>query len=263
MNNTRPSHNKGFLFVLAIALLLGSCVPQKKIKYLQSKVEETQAQTNFENPRKFEYKIQPGDNLYIKIVSVDEKHSNMFNTMDSRYANAMQSDAGIYLNSYTVNEEGDVDFPLIGKVHVKNLTVEEVKEELQESLNEYIKESVVIVKMVNFYVTMLGEVTRPGEYKIFQDELNIFEAISIAGDLTDFANRNEVKLVRQTKKGSEIINIDLTDRSLLASDYYFLMPNDILYVEPLKGKQFTFANFPYGIIFSAISTTLLLINYFN
>lgn len=263
MKNKWLSRNQGLLFVLAIALLLGSCVPQKKIKYLQSKAEETQTQTNFENPRKFEYKIQPGDNLYIKIVSVDEKHSNMFNTMDSRYANAMQSDAGIYLNSYTVNEEGDVDFPLIGKVHVKNFTVEEVKDELQGSLNEYIKESVVIVKMVNFYVTMLGEVSRPGEYKIFQDELNIFEAISIAGDLTDFANRNEVKLVRQTKKGSEIINIDLTNRSILASDYYFLMPNDILYVEPLKGKQFTFANFPYGIIFSAISTTLLLINYFK
>jgi len=263
MKNKWLSRNRGLLFVLAIALLLGSCVPQKKIKYLQSKAEETQAQENFENPRKFEYKIQPGDNLYIKIVSVDEKHSNMFNTMDSRYANAMQSDAGIYLNSYTVNEEGDVDFPLIGKVHVKNLSVEQVKKELQESLNEYIKESVVIVKMVNFYVTMLGEVTRPGEYKIFQDDLNIFEAISMAGDLTDFANRNEVKLVRQTKKGSEIINIDLTDRSILASDYYFLMPNDIVYVEPLKGKQFTFANFPYGIIFSAISTTLLLINYFK
>lgn len=139
----------------------------------------------------------------------------------------------------------------------------EVKDKLQLTLNEYLKESVVIVKMVNFYVTMLGEVRRPGEYKIYQDELNIFEAISLAGDLTDFANRNEVKLIRQTKDGSKVIGIDMTDADILASDYYYMMPNDIIYVEPLKGKQFTFANFPYGIIFSAISTTLLLINYFK
>ncbi len=110
---------------------------------------------------------------------------------------------------------------------------------------------------------MLGEVRRPGEYRVYQDELNVFEAMSMAGDLTDFANRNEVKLVRQTKQGSEIIDIDLTDQNFLTSDYFYLMPNDIIYVEPLKGKQFTFANFPYAIIFSAISTTLLLINYFK
>lgn len=250
------------IFSAVIAVIFSSCVPQKKIKYLQVK-EDAELISNFKNERKIEYKIQPGDNLYIKVVSIDEKTSSLFNTADSRYANAMNSDAGVYLNSYTVNEEGYVDFPLIGKVLVKNLTVEEVKDELQGSLNEYLKEVVVIVKMVNFYITMIGEFHRPGEYRIYQDELNIFEAISMAGDLTDFANRNEVKLVRQTKEGSKIINIDLTERDILSSDYFFLMPNDIIYVEPLKGKQFTFAQFPYGIVFSAISTTLLLINYFK
>ncbi|MCF8387055.1 MAG: polysaccharide export protein [Bacteroidales bacterium] len=251
-----------FIILIAGAAIFSSCVPQKKIKYLQVK-EEAQMRENFTNERKVEYKIQPGDNLYIKVVSIDEKTSALFNTADTRSSYAMNSDAGIYLNSYTVNENGYVDFPLIGSVKVRNLTVEQVKDELQKTLNEYIKESVVIVKMVNFYVTMLGEVKRPGEYKIYQDELNIFEAISLAGDLTDFANRDQVKLIRQTKEGSKIIDIDLTDRDILASDYYFMMPNDILYFEPLKGKQFTFANFPYGIIFSAISTTLLLINYFK
>lgn len=257
----RISSQRIFL-LLGIILILASCVPQKKIKYLQNK-ELAEAKTKFINQKKIEYRIQPGDNLYIKIVSIDEKTSALFNTMDSRYANTLNTDAGIYLNSYTVNEEGFVDFPLIGQVLVKNFTVEEVKIEVQQSLNEYIKESVVIVKLVNFYVTMLGEVRRPGEYRIYQDELNVFEAISMAGDLSDFANRNEVKLVRQTKQGSEIINLDLTDQNFLMSDYFYLMPNDIIYVEPLKGKQFTFANFPYAIIFSAISTTLLLINYFK
>lgn len=251
------------LFMLVIlGWLLASCVPQKKIKYLQVK-EEAQARTEFVNKEKKEYKIQPGDNLYIKIVSIDEKTSAMFNVYDTRTYGGSQSNAGIYLNSYTVNKNGYVDFPLIGSVLVKNMTVEEVKYALQKALDEYIKESVVIVKMVNFYITMLGEVQRPGEYQIYQDELNIFEAISMAGDLTDFANRNEVKLIRKTKEGSHVIDIDLTQQDILESQYFTMMPNDILYVAPLKGKQFAFANFPYGIVFSAISTVLLLINYFK
>jgi len=262
MKNSNKRFSRSILFITLTALIFSSCVPQKKIKYLQLK-DEAEVKSEYVNEKKIEYKIQPGDNLYIKIVSIDEKTSNLFNTADNRYANTMTSDAGVYLNSYTVNEHGYVDFPLIGKVLVLNLTVEEVKNKLQEALNEYLNETVVIVKMVNFYVTMIGEFNRPGEYRIYQDELNIFEAISIAGDLTDFANRNEVKLIRQTKEGSKIIELDLTQRDILSSEYFFLMPNDILYVEPLKGKQYTFAQFPYAIVFSAISTTLLLINYFK
>jgi len=110
---------------------------------------------------------------------------------------------------------------------------------------------------------MLGEVRRPGEYKIYQDEINIFEALSLAGDLGDFADRKNIVLVRQTKTGSNLYRLDLTNSNILESDYFYLVPNDIIYVEPLKGKQFTFANFPYAVIFSAISTTLLLINFFK
>ena len=108
---------------------------------------------------------------------------------------------------------------------------------------------------------MLGEVQSPGQYKIYQDNINIFEAISMASDLTDFANRNKVAIIRQTKSGSEVIYIDMTKRDILLSDYFYLKPNDILYVQPLKGKQFTFANFPYGVVFGFITTTILLLNY--
>jgi len=110
---------------------------------------------------------------------------------------------------------------------------------------------------------MLGEVNRPGQYKIYQNSINVFEAVSMASDLTDFANRNKVAIIRQTKTGSEVVYIDMTKRDLLLSDYYYLRPNDILYVQPLKGKQFSFANFPYGIMFGFISSTILLLNYLN
>jgi polysaccharide export outer membrane protein len=119
------------------------------------------------------------------------------------------------------------------------------------------------VKLANFNVTLLGEFHRPGKYNIYQDRINLFQAISMGGDLTDFANRNRIALIRQTEKGSKIHRLDLTDKFIIESDFYYLKPNDIVYVEPLKGKQFTFAQFPYAVIFSAISTALLLINYFN
>ena len=124
-------------------------------------------------------------------------------------------------------------------------------------------ELVVIVKLVHYNLTMLGEVNKPGQYKVYQTDINLFEAVSMAGDLTDFANRNKVVVIRQTKAGSEVIYVDMTKRNILASDYYYLKPNDIVYAPPVRGKQFAFATFPYGVVFGFISTTLLLINYFQ
>jgi polysaccharide biosynthesis/export protein len=249
------------IFMISV-LLLSSCISQKKLKYLQNK-SGSEVNTEFINERNVDYKVQPGDNLYIKVSSIDERTSGLFNTVDQRYANNIGNDVSVYLNSYTVNEEGYVEFPLAGKIEVKDKTIEQIKSEIKILLSEYLKETLVIVKLVNFNITLLGEVKRPGEYKIYQDKINIFEAISFAGDLGDFADRNKVSLIRQTKSGSKIHRLDLTDARILESDYYYLMPNDILYVEPLKGKQFAFANFPYALIFSAVSTTLLLINFFK
>lgn len=256
---------KGFdlILVFFLAILISSCVPLKKIRYLQMK-EEAAERTEFMSARKVEYKVQTGDNLYIKIVSIDTKTSEMFNVYDQRFSGGGSGqDAGIYLNSYTINTEGYLDFPLIGRVLVKGLTIEEVKNKIQSELDEYIKESVVIVKPVNFFITFLGEVNSPGEYVIYQDEINFFEAVAMAGDLTDFANRRHVQLVRQTNTGTKMVFLDVTDRQFLESDYFYMMPNDIIYIEPLRGKQFAFSNFPYAIVFSAISTALLLINYFK
>ena len=250
------------LILLIVAVLFSSCVPQRKIKYLQQQADAI-VKTEFVNARKIDYTIQPGDNLYIKVSSINQKANSIFNTESQYRQQYMNNDVSVYLNSYTVDNEGYIDFPLIGQLLIKNLTIEETKNKVQEKLSEYIKESIVIVKLVNFNITMLGEVRKPGEYKIYQDEINIFEALSLAGDLGDFADRNNIVLVRQTKTGSEIHRLDLTSSNILESDYFYLVPNDIIYVEPLKGKQFTFANFPYAVIFSAISTTLLLINFFK
>ncbi|MCK4408340.1 MAG: polysaccharide biosynthesis/export family protein [Bacteroidales bacterium] len=250
-------------FILIVFILLfSSCVPQKRIKYLQNK-SESEAQKRFFNRKQFKYRIQPGDNLYIRINSLDEQANLIFNNETKYTLRYLMNEFTIFLYSYIVNEEGCIDFPIVGCIIVKNLTTEQIRNKLKEILKEYLKEATIIVKLVNFNITLIGEVRSPGEYDIYQDELNIFEAFALAGDLTDFANRNHVLLVRQTKQGSTIHKLDLTDDKILESDYYYLMPNDIIYIEPLKGKQFTFANFPYNLMFAAISTTILLIYYFK
>jgi polysaccharide export outer membrane protein len=114
-----------------------------------------------------------------------------------------------------------------------------------------------------FKVTMLGEVNIPGEISVWESKFNIFDAVSEAGDLTPRAKRNDVIIVRETKTGSVVKHLDLNDIMILESDYYFLLPGDIVYVPPLKGKSFIFADFPYALIFTTISTTLLLINFFQ
>lgn len=248
--------------VAIVALLTISCVPQRKMLYLQSE-SKAEANNQFTNERLLSYLVQPGDNLYIKVVSLDEKTAFLFNPLERSAGGANINDQSIYLNSYTVSEVGNIEFPLAGKIYVQNLTTEQIKEKIQEVLDEYLKETVLIVKLVNFNLTMLGEVKRPGQFKVYQSEINVFEALAMAGDLTEFANRQEVTIIRQTKTGSETIKIDLEKATVLSSDYYYLKPNDIIYVEPLKIKQYGFATFPYALVFSTISTTLLLINFFK
>lgn len=254
-----------FLILSVIAIVgtsvFTSCVPQKRILYLQNEQMLTDSafmSIEYENERTFNYKVQPGDNLYIRIASLDEKFAAYFNFMNQgSYMNASaqfsSGNASIYLNGYTVGADGNIDLPFVGDVLVKDLTIDEIQSRIQVIMNEYLKETVVYVKLGVFNLTILGEVLRPGQYQIYQSDINIFQAIALAGNATDFANKSNIKIIHQTPKGSQITRVNLNDADILSSPEYYLKPNDIIYVEPLKTKQFGFTSVPYGTIISAIS----------
>jgi polysaccharide export outer membrane protein len=231
----------------------------KRIRYIQDPKEESEARNDFKRAAASEYLVHKGDNLYIKVNALEDK--NNYFEKDDNYNN-YYTESGIYLNSFTVNDSGYVEFSLIGKIMVENLTISEIQKILQLKVDEYIKNTIVIVKLANFRVSMMGEFRNPGKYLVYQDKITIFEAMAMAGDLTDFAKRNEVLLVRQTDDGVKTYRLNLNDYSVLESEFYYLMPNDLIYVEPLKGKQFAFSEFPYVLILTTITTTLLLIDYF-
>lgn len=255
------------LLAIIGALVFSSCVPQKKMLLLKEmEMVNENTSIEYQNERSLDYKIQPGDNLFIRATSIiDEKNSVILNG-DAR-GNYLTSDASIYLNSYTVNKDGYIDYPLTGMVEVKNLTVEEAKERLQTELAKYIKETALMVKLSNFDLTIIGEVMRPGKYKIYQSEIGILEALALAGNITNFAKTDNVKLVRRTNNGSEIITLNVGDADILSSPYYYLKPNDILYVEPMKAKQWGFTSFPYSTVLSIISLGITALafymNYYN
>jgi polysaccharide export outer membrane protein len=235
------------------ALAFSSCVSQKKVLLLKElQMAEQNKSIEYRNERSLNYKIQPGDNLYIKAINIiDERNSNVLNGESSRYS--MGSDASIYLNSYTVNEQGYLDYPLTGLVQVKNLTVEQAKDKLQTELSKFIKETALIVKLSNFDLTIIGEVAKPGKYKVYQTEISLLEAIAMAGNFTNFSKTSNVKIVRRTNNGSEVIKVDLGKADILSSPYYYLKPNDIVYVEPLKIKRWGFSTFPYSTVLSILS----------
>ena len=183
--------------------------------------------------------------------------------MGSGGGGSSSSGGGNYLNSYTVSEEGYLEFPLVGKLYVKDLTIEEITNLLTDNLNNYIKEFVVIVKLVNFNITILGEVRSPGLYNIYQTDINMFEAIAMAGDLTDYSIRNDITIIRKTKDGSKVRQVDMSTRSFLSSEYFYLQPDDIIYVKPIKMKQFAFTTFPYGMVMGTISFIIAMVALFN
>lgn len=266
--NTDMRNKFGFLprllvafFVMAI--LFSSCVPMKRIEYLQQEVgKKDTIRTHFKTDLT-DYRLQPGDNLYIKVRSVLSASENIFAEDQGRASNNYYTDAGIYLNSYLVSDDGYIDFPFVGKVFVKDLTVEETKDLISSIVKDYIKESTVLVRLALFNITALGEVGRSGQLSIYQNQINIFEAIAMAGDMTSFARRDDVILIRETENGSKTARLNLNDASVLESEYYYIQPNDIIYVPPMKGRNFAFSEFPYTLVFSTISTTLLLINFFQ
>jgi polysaccharide biosynthesis/export protein len=253
------------LFVLLIVgLAMISCVPQAKMKYLQDK-EGDSVRTEFKI-LKPDYKIKPGDYLYTRVVSLDQKSNELFATIAGSAAgnsNMNITDQNLYLTSYLVNDSGYIDFPLIGKIYAKDQTINELQQTLTKSVSEIIIGASVIVKLVMYNISILGEVKSPGKISIYNNRVNIFEALAMANDITAFGNRSKVQIIRTEGDKNNIVVLDIQSKEILSSPYYYLQPNDIVYVEPLKEKTWAFETFPYGLVYSTIGLVLVVLTFFK
>ena len=253
------------LIAVLLAVVFASCVPQKKMLYLKdAEMVAENLSKEYVNDRTVDYKLQPGDHLFIRFINtIDERSAASLTGETNVRTNYMSSEASIYLHSYTLDEEGYIELPLTGKIQLKNLTVDQAKDKMQMELDKFVNQTTLIVKLSNFNLTVLGEVTRPGMYKVYQSQINLFEAMAMAGNMTNFAKKNDVKIIRQTDHGSEIVTVDMGQADILSSPYYYLKPNDIIYVEPLKIKQWGFTTFPYSTVFSIVTLGVTLYSIFK
>jgi polysaccharide biosynthesis/export protein len=240
------------LCVIIIVASMASCVSQKKVKLIQERTNKEYT-TQYTNSKSTSYRIQTGDQIYIRVYSTDPKTSKFFQSdfpylMNSKYQ---------YLNTYVVDEFGYVSVSFIEKLYVKGLSIPEVQKAVQTQLDTYFKDATVFVKLVNFQVGVLGEVNSPGNFTIEQDQITILQAIGLAGGITDFGNYKKVKLVRQVQTGSEVYLVDLTDNKILESPYYYLLPNDVIYIEPRKTKSWVESHFQYQYILTLLTLALV------
>lgn len=240
-----------FYAALMLLLAICSCTPMKKFVYFQDGIGPDTL--SFPAPKA--YRIQPNDNLYIQVLTSDEITGKYFNISSSdRYLN---NDAAIELGSYKVNEGGYIDLPLIGQIKVSGLTTSEIKVLVQEGVSKYLQQASVEVKHVNRQFSILGEVAHPGTYSMYKDRISIFEALGYGGDLSDYGNRQNVKLVRHNGLEKEVVVLDLTKKDIIFSPYYYIMPNDVIYVEP-SSRVYGSKSLTIGTILTAINTGVTL-----
>jgi len=250
--------------VLLIMMIAPSCIPHKKILYLQQQAGETEAIQHVIP----EYRIKAGDILYIQVHTLDEKSYTMFNSDRTGQRTTQTTGGGgignvqMFLTGYNVGENGYVKMPVVGDVLVAGKTIEEATKTIEKEIEEYLIGATIIVKLVNFSVTVLGEVRSPGKYYIYDNKVNIIDIIALSGNLTNFGNR-KITVVRQTGEGATFGTIDINDASALRSEYYYLQPNDIVYVEPYKLERFGISQFPISLVFSTVSFVLFLVTYFS
>lgn len=216
---------------LAIALMT-SCVPRERIVYYQD------IDTNSFSTNKFETIIKPDDLLMIIVSAQDPEAAAPYNLMTDLTVNPNNAAGGSQRQQqlYLVDQEGFVDFPILGKVEMGGKSKEEIVKNLQTLISKDIKNPIINLRIMNFKVTVNGEVNRPGVHTIASERITLPEALTLSGDLTSYGRRNNILITREDDNSIKTYRVDLTQSDFINSDFYYLKQNDIIYVEPNKTR---------------------------
>lgn len=251
------------LTFLIIVYSFSSCRSNKDLTMLRNAgVQETMKYPEAPPP----HRIGENDNLYVSIVSSNKEMNDLYNPAfagTSRTSNSsiIYNDvSGQYIYGYQIDANGDISLPLIGKVTVKGLTLQECEVLIHSKAKEYLKELSVKVRLLNYKVTVMGEVTKPGVYYNYNYNFTVMDAISMANGITNYADLENVTILRSGQNGSQTFNLDLSDKATLASKAYFLQPNDIVFIKPAKYKNVQLRAPIYSLIISGVATVVVFLN---
>lgn len=257
-----------FLVAGLVLAVISGCVPNRKVVYLQKDdlhkkdvVLDSVVRTH--DLRIYEYRIQPLDILSIRFESLTEED---FDFVTRLYPNVQQTTSGgnagsQLINGFVVDNNGDIEFPVAGKIHLAGLTIFQASQTMQDVFRPFLKNPVARVRLLNFRFTVLGEVNLENQIVSNNTRVTIMEAIGLAGGLTDLADRSKVKVVRQKGNQSEILYLNLLDEDLLTSDHYYVHQNDMIVVPALKQRPFQkFFGQNLALIVSSVTLIVLLIS---
>lgn len=232
------------LLLAMVGIAMMSCVTSKKVNYMQEpdrQIPEYADTLTFED-----YKLRTGDRLFVYVYSLDEKISSMYNSggSNSRQMRGRQGgeNSSYDLYSYLVDEKGYIQFPTIGDVYVRDMTTREVKHILEDKLGQLLREIPgykmisVEVNVVRRTFSIIGQ--QSGKYPITKEKMTIFEALAAAGDIAEFGDKSEIKLIRERDGETVIKTFDVRSKDIINSEFYYIEPNDIIYIRQIRGRAF-------------------------
>lgn len=237
---------KSKLYLLPIVLLLlGACTSVKNIAYMQD-IDKQMETIAADNNQSYEAKIKPGDLLSITVVSTEPEASRIYNLITpqlQRETLTMTMGNQIYsqpaLQGYLVDKDGNINFPVLGDIHVKDMTKKELESYILEKLKPAFTQElpIVTIRIHNYSINVLGEVNSPGNFTTANERLTIFEGLALANDMTIYGKRDNVKVLREDSDGNKTFyTLNLNDKNIINSPAYFLQQNDVVYVEPNQSR---------------------------
>lgn len=251
------------IWIILLPLLMASCVTSKRVNLMQTPgkngIPQYADTVSYED-----YELRIGDRLYIYVYSVDERVDKMFNSSSGTIGiQMMQGGGGVGgsydLYTYLVQEDGCIDFPMVGRVPVRGMTTREVKRVLEDELSSFIKSygdyqmMSVEVKIVRRSFSVISD-RGSGTFNIQKEKVTIFEALAMAGDIGDFGDRSKVRIVREKEGLTQVKEFDVRSEDIINSEFYYIEPNDVIYIQRIKGQSFGINSVTTTI--SVVATTL-------
>jgi len=253
----------GFLIIMLfiITIIFSSC--GRKYKYIYQKKFNTD--TTYIYTNNFEkFVLKTNDVLHINVITTNEELSKQFKL--EKGSSSMNNNGGngnnFYLTGFTIDENGDIDIPVVGKIKIAGKTFLEAKIIIRDKINSLILDAIVNIKLVSFKITVLGEVNTPGPIFIFQERVHILEVLARCGGASNYGDLRKIRIMRETKTGHKIYSLNLTKPELLNEDKFYLHPNDVLIIDPVPAKtlQLNIKDYMYFIsVFSTSLSTIFLI----
>lgn len=247
---------KYIILLFLCTLGLSSCVTNKKINYLQPS-EEPNDTISYIQTSAPQYLLRPGDELYISIQPLYEQGGRAFHSGES--TQRITTSQSAYYESYPIYEDGTIDYPYLGKIRVAGFTMEEVRTQFKTELSEYTQGMSVVIKLATNYISILGEVESPGRKQLTAEKLDIFGALALAGDLNSYGKRAEIKVIRETKEGRIIKTFDINREDIINSEFYWVLPGDVIYVSRIEGQFFKLDSFSDIMVIFSTSLSLVLL----